>query len=304
MKLFLKISLVILLVGIIALRYVLYQVAPYGIVLENRYTKVQLAQMLGNRTLPTDYGLKYEAMSVTVEDTITLKGWYIPSEKKSRATVIVLHGIGASKEFMLTSAQMLSRDGFNVVLFDLRGNGESGGTYCTLGYYEKNDISEIVDYLLERDPSQEIGVYGNSLGGAIALMAMANDKRIKCGVIESTFANLREVISDYFIRLFYVGPMFISNIALDKAGELAKFNPDDVNPEIYAQKVDQPVFIAHGDKDKNINFKYGLRIYKKLKSKQKQWHLVRGAGHTTLYSVGDQIYIHSILDFLHRNLGE
>ena len=305
MKLLPKISLSFLLVLLlicIEIGYRLYFVAPYGIIMMNRYTRAELAKTLDNKIAPKDYGLQSEELVVTVEDTIKLVGWYIPSKEESHATVILMHGINSNKEQMLPSAKMLSDDGFNVALFDLRGNGESGGTYFTSGYYEKNDISRIVDYLMSKDSTQSIGIYGNSLGGAIALQTMAKDSRIRCGVVESSFANMREVISDYMTRLEHYGPQFLSNIVLNRAAEIANFRPDSVNPEISAKYINNPVFVAHGDKDSLINCNYSRRIYKNLRSPQKELHIISGAGHATLSAVGSQAYQKSLLSFLHRFL--
>jgi alpha-beta hydrolase superfamily lysophospholipase len=96
--------------------------------------------------------------------------------------------------------------------------------------------------------------------------------------------------------------MFLSNIALNHAAEMAKFNPDEVLPELSAKYISNPVYVAHGENDIHINFIYGLRIYNNLKSTQKEWHLIHGADHHTLYSIGGKPYINSILSFLHRNL--
>ena len=304
MKLFLKIFIPILLLACIAIGYALYYIAPYGIVMMVRYSLADLAKALDNKITPENYGLKSESLSITADDNILLKGWYIPSLIASGSTVIILHGINANKEEMLPDAKILSNYGFNVALFDSRGHGESGGTFCTFGYYEKKDISRIVDYLIGIDSSQKIAVYGTSLGGAIALQAMALDNRIKCGVVQSTFATLREVVSDYMQRMFFVGPMFLSNIALNRAGELAKFNPDDIQPELSAKNIENPVFVGHGDKDIHVNYNYGIRIYHNLKSTNKEWHLVRGADHATLGLNINKEYQINMISFLHRYIGE
>ena len=68
-------------------------------------------------------------------------------------------------------------------MLNLRGHGESRGTYCTFGYKEKYDIVSVIDeIMLDKRLSKNIGIWGQSLGGAIALQTMAIDKRIKYGV--------------------------------------------------------------------------------------------------------------------------
>lgn len=302
MKKWFLILTVILLLACLGIWLALTKVAPFAVVLMNRYSNEQLSVLLQNKTHPEDFSLVATDIEVIVEDSIKLKGWHIPSKRSSNATVIVLHGVNASREFMLPTAKILTENGFNVVLFDSRGHGKSGGGYCTYGYYEKRDISSIVSFLLLKDSTQSVGIYGNSLGGAIALQAMAVDSRIKCGVVESTFSNLREVVSAYMERMFFVGPMFLSNIALDRASEMAKFDPDAVNPELMAKKINNPIFIAHGDSDEHINVINSQRIYSNIASTKKMLTIVRGADHYTLYKIGGNDYEKKVISFLRENL--
>jgi alpha-beta hydrolase superfamily lysophospholipase len=302
MKLFLILATVILILLSFTIGYGLYYIAPYGIVLIDRLPRTQIAKLFNEKIIPENYGLKSESLKVTAGDSISLRGWFIFSQKISNKTIILLHGIRAGKEQMLPMAYTLSNAGFNTVIFDSRAHGESGGKYCTFGYYEKNDISKIIDLLKKRDSSQIIGIYGSSLGGAIALQAMEHDSRIKCGVIESTFATLREVINEYMKNMFFLRSAYLSNIVLDRAAEMAKFNPDDVQPEINAKNIYNPVFVAHGDKDKNINFNNGKRIFHYLKSANKELHLVKGANHFNVFSYGGKEYQNKIINFLNRNL--
>lgn len=302
MKLFLILSISISILLIIAVLAGLYYAAPYGIVLIDHLPRTMIANLLGNKTTPESFDLKSEVLKVETKDHLILNGWFIPSHEKSNKTIILLHGIRAGKEQMLPKAQLFSEAGFNTVLFDSRAHGESGGKYCTFGYYEKYDISKIIDCIMQKDSTQVIAIYGNSLGGAIALQAMEHDKRIKCGIAESTFASLRETISDYMKQMYIIGPKFLSNISLNRAAELANFNPDDVQPELSAKNINNPVFIGHGDNDINIDYTYGKRIYNNLKSKNKEWHLVKGANHFNVFSYGGNEYQECLISFLHRNL--
>ncbi|MFT6411105.1 MAG: alpha/beta superfamily hydrolase, partial [Flavobacteriales bacterium] len=80
-----------------------------------------------------------------------------------------------SKEFQLKYAEAFVDLGLNVVVFDLRAHGQSGGENCTYGYCEKHDVSSIIDWLTASGVEGQIGLYGTSLGGAIALQTAAID---------------------------------------------------------------------------------------------------------------------------------
>lgn len=131
---------------------------------------------------------------------------------------------------------------------------------------------------------------------------MAQDTRIKCGLIESTFANLREVVSAYMKQQFWIGPMFLSNIALNRASIIANFNPDEVVPEYIASKINNPVFIAHGDKDKKIDFHNSIRIYNNLANKNNQLYIIKNADHSNLSKMGGINYKEKVIQFFNSNL--
>ena len=81
---------------------------------------------------PVDYLLEYEDVSFSPrsDDTgISLKGWFIPAEVTTDTTIIIVHGLNSNRAagFMLPISQKLHQNGFNTLLIDLRGHGESGG---------------------------------------------------------------------------------------------------------------------------------------------------------------------------------
>ena len=86
--------------------------------------------------------------------------------------MILIHGIGGNKESYLGLAKRLSSLGVASVMFDNRAHGQSGGKYCTYGFEERNDVSKIIDYILEKKQNSSIGIWGNSLGGAIAIQSL------------------------------------------------------------------------------------------------------------------------------------
>ncbi|MBI2651860.1 alpha/beta fold hydrolase, partial [Candidatus Woesearchaeota archaeon] len=124
---------------------------------------------------PSDLGLKYEEVSFKSADGIKLNGWLIPNNK-TKATIIVMHGYPADKANLLGIAEFLVKD-FNVFLFDFRSFGKSEGKYTTVGYLEKNDLLGAINYLEKEKNITKIGLYGFSLGGAVALMA--NNENVK-----------------------------------------------------------------------------------------------------------------------------
>lgn len=256
-------------------------------------------------TTPADYGLAYEHVRLPVEDTIELDAFYIPTPGQARANLIMLHGIGSCKEVYLGIVPELSKMGYNVLLWDQRAHGKSGGRYTTYGAKEKLDVSKGVDWLAERAPNVPTGIYGNSMGGAVALQSLAHDRRLRFGLIESTFTNLPEITQAYGKRLSGLPlPRWLTNRVLRRGGEIAGFAPFEIRPVDAAVAITQPVQLIHGDADLNINVSHAHLLFAALGSADKDLHIVPGGDHADLWEVGGNSYKDVYFGFLRRMVSE
>lgn len=133
---------------------------------------------------PVDYGLNYKEISFTTSDGLTLQGWYIPSA--NGAAVILSHPEASNRVGVLEAAAMLARNGYGVLLFDLRAHGESEGEVLPFGGAEAEDVVGAAAYLQGRediDPDK-IGAMGLSLGAQVSILGAAQSETIKAVVAD------------------------------------------------------------------------------------------------------------------------
>ncbi|MFT4761570.1 MAG: alpha-beta hydrolase superfamily lysophospholipase [Paraglaciecola sp.] len=288
----LKTTLIVLFIFLLIGLLVIHFYAPYAVIKRSRNPP-------NPELTPAKFGLAYAKIIIQTIDSLQLHGFYIPSNLETvHGTIILLHGIGSCKENMLQLAANLSNEGYNTVPMDSRAHGESDGDYITFGYFEKYDVSAIVDYLIQEKNAKNIGIRGASMGGAIALQALEQDKRLQFGIIECTFANLSDVVLDYQKMWLGLESRFLSNYTLNRAAKIGKFIAKDVRPGKSAKNVQQPIFYAHGDADANISVEYGKLIYHNLASKKKELVIVEGARHENLMGHGGEAYWAKLITFL------
>ena len=291
---FTRVTILVALFSIIV--YILFtHVLPYAIIQPQR---------LIMDVNPKHVSAVYEKTEIKVDAIHTLRGYlFHPEQEVPKAIIILVHGIGGAKEHFFQLAGNLQQYGFSSLVMDNRAHGRSDGLYTTYGYFEKKDISKMVTYLQKKFPDIPIGIWGSSMGGAITLQSLAIDDRLSFGIVESTFTNLNQIVYDYQKRFSGgIGLRFTTDYTLNKAGKIAGFIPEDVNPLSAVKHIKQPVFIAHGDKDKRINYRYGEQLYEALVAKEKYFELVKGAGHLNLGVIGGKDYYDKVLLFIDKQL--
>lgn len=286
----------LILIGL-GVAFLAHNVLPYAIL--SRQSRV-------STITPESLDIKAEKGVFQINDSLSIKGYYTyPQTVAPKAIIIMLHGIGGVKEHFYPLSKRLNEQSIATVVYDARSHGESDGEFITYGFYEKYDVQTIVDSIKNRHTLLPIGVWGNSMGGAVALQALAIEPRIDFGIIESTFTQLDKISYDYQKRYAYgIGLKPITNYALKRAGEIGQFDPNQVMPIVSVTQIYQPVFLAHGTADLNIKFEYGQQLYEKLASKDKIFYPFEDAGHFDLFDKGGDAYSDAIYQFISKQFGD
>jgi len=202
---------------------------------------------------------------------VKLKGWWFHGPGK-RGTVVYLHGVADNRGSSVGIADHFLARGFDVLAYDSRAHGESGGDVCTYGFYEKQDLHQVLD----RVTARPIVLMGSSLGAAIALQEAAGDPRVAAIVAVSSFSDLRTAAAER-------APFFASKGNLADAFKIAeaegKFRADDVSPLAAAPYISAATLIIHGERDDETSADESRRIFAAL-HEPKRLIIVPGAGHS------------------------
>lgn len=244
---------------------------------------------------PSDLGLNYEEVAFKSSDGIKLSGWFIPNNK-AKATIIVMHGYPADKANLLGIAEFLAKD-FNVFLFDFRSFGKSEGSYTTAGYLEKNDLLGAIDYLKKEKNITKIGLFGFSMGGAVALMT--THKNVKVIVTDSTYAKLSHMV-EHMYRIFLIFKHPLAYLTRFYGILFLKIDIDKVNPVDAIGKLDVPVLLIHAEKDSQIPVSEAYLLHNANK-KAELW-IVEDADHGMTHSIRPEEYIQRVVGYFTDNL--
>ena len=104
----------------------------------------------------------------------------------------------------MKKATLLSNSGYCALMFDFRARGESGGSLCTIGKRETDDLLSAVKWATQNPTlaGLRIGVLGDSMGAFVAIMSASRCKSIEAVVAESPFDRLDHAIENHFSSVF------------------------------------------------------------------------------------------------------
>jgi len=252
---------------------------------------------------PKDAGLPQEEITIETFDGFKLSCWFIPQKKKNRGTIIYLHGVGDCKIGGIALTRTLYNNGFNIFLYDSRQHGESEGYYCTYGFYEKYDVSTVINYLRSKGDKKigKIGLFGTSMGGAVAIQAAALNPHICAVVSECSYTSLRVVFVDYQKRIIKLPWHFLRNIALVQSQKIANFKARLVSPLEDIKRIHIPILIVHGKNDTFIKSEYSKILFNAA-NEPKQLLLIDNAGHNDIWDIGGKVYENSLSAFFKKHL--
>ncbi len=141
---------------------------------------------------PHAAGIPVREIHFTASDGIALAGW-LAIASPDAPTVILVHGFKGNRLAMLPWARYLYAAGYNTLLYDSRGCGESAGWGIGVGATEPNDIIGATRYLqaLPDLRDKRFAALGVSLGAGDVILAAARDSSLRAVIADSPWADER-----------------------------------------------------------------------------------------------------------------
>jgi hypothetical protein len=264
--------------------------------------------------LPKSVGLAYTDVTFKSHDgQVHLKGWEMPAEHPTHKWFITSHGYTGNRLIWPTKGQpkgepgldffkFLHQQGYNVLTFDYRNSGKSGGSTTTVGFYEQQDLLGAIDQILKQDPKAEIGLIGWSQGAATTLLTAYQSPAVKLAIADSSFSNLGTYLNTNLPKWSHLPSLPFNPLILNLWVPLMiHVNPSSVSPIEAAGKFKGPLLLIASTSDPTIPYRNSQAIFKSDHNNNVSFDSFHGPGHTMEFVDQPQEYEKDLLDFLAKN---
>lgn len=264
------------------------------------YRLVKPPRYVGEWT-PSDLGLEYEEVALSTEDGVRLEGWWM--DRGSAKTVVLLHGYTVSRWafYIRKMIEFLAQEDYNILAFDFRAHGRSGGRYTTFGNRELLDLKAALEWLRANKPDRavKIGLIGYSMGGIVTIRALAE------GVADAGVADSPPFYADKSAArgLKYFAKLPSSLYPLVRVFAQMLIGVGNVDVMGYAKKVRRPLLIIVGRQDPLVKVEEAeefLSLNRRVNPNVELW--VGEGAHVRIIEVEPDEYRERVLDFLRAHL--
>ena len=191
---------------------------------------------------------------MTSRDGLTLHG-YLHEKAGCHDYLVTVHGYRGCALDNGALYRYMASEGFSTLVVDVRGHGESGGRWLSMGLWEADDLALWVDFIVSKDPAARIALHGVSMGGATVMMLSGrNPAHVKAIVEDCGYSSTYDEFACQMKAMFHLPAHPLLDIISLWCRFRLGFSFKDVTPKNEVTKTRIPMMFIHGDADTFVPF--------------------------------------------------
>lgn len=244
---------------------------------------------------------KLEALS---EDGYRLIARVFYTDRENEKWVMLLHGYTGWKEEMYPIACEYALQGYNILVPDMRCQGESEGDFIGMGWTDRIDNQIWINWILLQNPGAKIVLQGQSMGSACALLMAEEElpENVVAVVSDCAFSDAYEMFAKQMKEWFSLPSFPLLNLSNRMLQLRGGYDLHDASPITHMDRIQIPVLFIHGSDDVLIPPEITREMYEAA-SCEKELLIVEGAGHAQSQDKNPKLYYGTIFSFLERCAG-
>lgn len=220
------------------------------------------------------------------------------------STIVLVHWHETNHTVMFPLAEMFLTNGYNVVLYDQRAHGDNTAKTVTFGYYEKDDLEDVIDYIeSQMSKNNTIGVIGQSMGASTIGNYLGSGhavEHLNFAIVESPFSsmdseikwNIEKIIkvklpTSYFLKLGSIANNLVFGYEFEEVSIFESMKNSST-----------PTMILHSKADMMCPYHMGEDLYNAIPHNEKRMITFQNANHVEAFFTESDSYKKEVLDFV------
>lgn len=248
-----------------------------------------------------------EIWTIRSKDGLKLTGYYFAANEPTTKTVIVAHGYNSTARDMSVFGQFFAEKlGYNVLLPDARGHGNSEGNYIGFGWHERKDYLQWIEKVIQiQGEDSQIALFGVSMGGATVMMVSGEElpEQVKVIVEDCGYSSVQEQLSFQLKSMFKLPSFPLVHTTSLLTGAKAGYRFSEASAVKQVAKAKVPMLFIHGSKDDFVPTQMVYQVYNACQT-PKDLLIVDGAVHAESQGTNPAIYEAKIKEFVENYITE
>lgn len=230
-----------------------------------------------------------------------LHAYFIPAEQESDVFVIECHGYTSKCEDMAFYGKRFHALGFNVLFPCLRGHDGSEHNYISMGWHDRLDVLDWIEYITEMNENAKIILHGASMGGATVMMVTGEQlpRNVVCAVEDCGYSSVWDEFSSQITKVLKLPVFPFLNAANSASRFWLGYDFKEASSLEQVKKSKTPTLFIHGDKDSFVPFEMLEPIYQAAAC-EKEKLVVPGALHAVSALVQPDLYWSTVNEFIKK----
>lgn len=248
-----------------------------------------------------DNANKEKVVIKSTNENKNLHADFLFPEKDSDVFVIIIHGYTSEPRGMGMYAQKYHELGYNVLMPSLNGHADSEAGAVTMGWKDRLDIVDWVNFIAENYPESKIILHGESMGAATTMMTTGEDlpENVKAAVADCGYTSVWDIFSSKIKNNFKM-PEFPTLYSANTINKIySGFDFKEASAVEQLKKSKTPTIFIHGDKDTFVPYEMLDRVYEAAAC-EKAKVTIPDSPHARNACVDPELYWNSILEFINK----
>ncbi len=239
---------------------------------------------------------------IMTQDGVSIAATFRPGLNKRAPAVLLLHGVGSSRQATAQNAAWLTSLGYATLAVDFRGHGQSSVLPRTFGLREALDARAAFDWLKRQQHNAPVAIIGISLGGAASLIGDAGPVPADALILQAVYPDIRQAIRNRIASRTSAGIGYLLEPLLSFQARL-RFGvwPSRLSPLTALTRYPSPVLVIGGEQDRSTPPAETRAMFAAVRGHRELW-LVPSGDHAAICNLADPSYRDRVKSFLEKTI--